>query len=343
MNTQLANWDDLRVFLAVARKGGLSAAARSLGVNHSTVFRRIAGLEEMLGVRLFERMPTGYALTPAGVETLGIVERIEEDVATLDRTVTGQDLRLSGTVRITATDMLALWLLPDHLAKFRAAYPKIEVGIAVGNQTLDLSRRETDIALRIGNTPPETLVGRRVGQLKFAVYGAPDYCAAHTDPDLATHSWIGLDGGHAALTRPFAQLLPGVRPAIRSNSVACTVQLAKADLGLAVLPCAIAEQKPDLIRVAELPESFGLDLWLLTHEDLRHTARIRAVLEFLTPALAESLTQAIAIDKNNPAQHPSVINPGLPVRLGKKGSQARHLRVGQPEKIAHVTAPFSEA
>ena len=116
MNAQLANWDDLRVFLAVARAGSLSGAARSLGVNHSTVFRRIAGLEETLDVRLFERLPNGYALTPAGEETLGIVECIEDDVATLNRTVTGQDLRLSGTVRITTVDMLALWLLPRHLA-----------------------------------------------------------------------------------------------------------------------------------------------------------------------------------------------------------------------------------
>lgn len=289
MNAQLANWDDLRVFLAVARAGSLSGAARALGVNHSTVFRRIAGLEDMLDVRLFERLPTGYALTPAGDETLGIVECIEADVATLDRTVTGQDLRLSGSVRITATDMLALWLLPELLAQFRMAYPGIEISVAVGNETLDLSRRETDIALRIGDTPPETLVGRRVGQLRFAIYGAPDYCAAHPEADLSLHSWIGLDGGHAPLTRRFEQFLPGVRPAVRSNSVACTVQMAKAGLGLAALPCAIAEQKPDLIRVAELPDTFGLDLWLLTHEDLRHTARIRAVLDFLTPALAESL------------------------------------------------------
>ena len=289
MNAQLANWDDLRVFLAVARAGSLSGAARALGVNHSTVFRRIAGLEDMLDVRLFERLPTGYALTPAGEETLGIVECIEADVATLDRTVTGQDLRLSGSVRITATDMLALWLLPEPLAQFRILYPGIEISVAVGNETLDLSRRETDIALRIGNTPPETLVGWRVGQLRFAVYGAPDYCAAHPETDLSLHSWIGLDGGHAPLTRRFEQFLPGVRPALRSNSVACTVQMAKAGLGLAALPCAIAEQKPDLIRVAELPDTFALDLWLLTHEDLRHTARIRAVLDFLTPALAENL------------------------------------------------------
>ena len=289
MNAQLANWDDLRVFLAVARAGSLSGAARSLGVNHSTVFRRIAGFEETLGVRLFERFTTGYALTPAGEETLEIVERIEADVVTLDRTVTGQDLRLSGTVRITATDMLAFWLLPDHLLRFRAAYPGIEVEIVVGNEALNLSRRETDIALRIGNTPPETLVGRRVGHLEFAIYGAPEYCAAHPGTDLAQHDWIGLDNAHAPLTRRFEQFLPGVRPAVRSNSVACTVRLAKSGLGLAVLPCAIADLKPDLIRVAELPETFNLDLWLLTHEDLRHTARIRAVLDFLTPALAESL------------------------------------------------------
>ncbi len=289
MDARLSNWDDLRVFLAVARAGSLSGAARHLGVNHSTVFRRITGLEETLDVRLFERLPNGYALTPVGEETLGIVECIEDDVATLNRTVTGQDLRLSGSVRITAVDMLAFWLLPDHLARFREAYPRIEIGVSVGNETLDLSRRETDIALRIGDTPPETLVGRRAGRLKFAVYGAPDYCAAHPGTELAQHSWIGLDGGHTPLTRQFEQFLPGIRPATRSNSVACTVRLAKAGLGLAALPCAIADQKPDLVRVAELPDSFGLDLWLLTHEDLRHTARIRAVMEFLSPALGESL------------------------------------------------------
>ncbi len=289
MNAQLANWDDLRVFLAVARAGSLSGAARSLGVNHSTVFRRVAGLEETLGVRLFDRLPTGYALTPVGEETLGIVERIETDVTALDRTVTGQDLRLSGTVRITAIDMLAFWLLPDHLRRFRATHPGIEVEIVVGNEALNLSRRETDIALRIGNSPPETLVGRRVGQLEFAIYAAPEYCAAHPGADLSQQDWIGFDSAHAPLTRQLEKLVPGMRPAVRSNSVACAVRLATAGLGLAMLPCAIADLKPDLTRVAELPDAFGLDLWLLTHEDLRHTARIRAVLEFLTPALSESL------------------------------------------------------
>lgn len=292
MNAQLASWDDLRVFLAVARAGSLSGAARSLGVNHSTVFRRIAGLEKMMNVRLFERLPNGYALTPAGEETLGITERIEADVASLDRTVTGQDLRLSGTVRITATDMLAFWLLPQHLRQFRAVYPGIEIEVAVGNEALNLSRRETDIALRIGNTPTETLVGRQIGRLDFAVYGSPEYCASRPETDLALHDWIGLDSAHAPLTRRFERFLPGVRPTVRSNSVACAVQLAEAGLGLGVLPCVIADRHPDLIRFAEVPEAFSLDLWLLTHEDLRHTARIRAVLDFLAPALGESLNGA---------------------------------------------------
>lgn len=289
MNAQIANWDDLRVFLAVARTGSLSGAARSLGVNHSTVFRRIAGFEEELDVRLFERLPTGYALTAAGEETLAIVERIEADVATLDRTVTGQDLRLSGTVRITAIDMLAFWLLPPSLARFHEAYPGIEIELVVGNEALNLSRRETDIALRIGNTPPETLVGRRVGRLNFAVFGAPDYCAAHPETDLAQHQWIGFDNAHAPLVRRFEEFLPGVRPVFRSNSIAAALRLVSAGIGLAILPSAIAGLKDNLVRVADVPDTFGLDLWLLTHEDLRHTARIRAVIDFLSTELVAAL------------------------------------------------------
>lgn len=283
MNAQLANWDDLRVFLAVARAGSLSSAARSLGVNHSTVFRRITGLEEMLGVRLFERLPTGYALTPAGEEALGIVERMAADVATLDRTVTGQDLRLSGTVRITATDMLALWLLPEHLRQFRALHPGIEVEIVVGNEALNLSRRETDIALRIGNTPPETLVGRRVGRLAFAVYAATGLERLDVDP--GHNEWIGFGSSHGPLSRNLARWWPGMRQVYRTNSIVAAVAAARARIGLAALPCVIADRDPGLVRVAPFPEDFALDLWLLTHEDLRNTARIRALLDFLGAAL----------------------------------------------------------
>ncbi|MBV0893586.1 LysR family transcriptional regulator [Paracoccus sp. Z118] len=283
MDARIDNWDDLRLFLAVARAGTLSGAAREIGVNHSTVFRRIGAFEETLGVRLFDRLPNGYALTAAGEAMQESALRVEEEIAALDRKVTGQDLRLSGIVRITTVDMLAQGLLPRHLLAFRRAYPGIEIELTVGNATLNLTRREADVALRVGNQPPETLVGRRVGRLAFAVYGA---AAAEATAPLAEQPWIGFDAEHAPLVRAFAEFLPGVRPAFRVNSVAAAIAAARAGIGLATLPCGVADLEPDLTRVAPLPESFTLDLWLLTHEDLRRTARIRAFLDFMAEALA---------------------------------------------------------
>lgn len=286
MDAQLRNWDDLRVFLAVARAGSLSGAARALGVNHSTVFRRVGAFEAELGARLFERLPSGYVLTPAGEEMREAAFRIEEQIAELDRRVSGQDLRLSGMIRITTVDMLALGVLPGHLAGFRAAYPGITLDVVVSNIALDLTRREADIALRVGNAPPEMLVGRRVGRIAFAAYCSADYRARRPDDNLAGHDWIGFDAEHAPLSRRFAGFLPDARPVFRTNSIAAALGAVKAGVGLAPLPCAIADREPDLVRVVPLPQEFTLDLWLLTHEDLRTTARIRAFLDFMAAALA---------------------------------------------------------
>lgn len=280
------DWDDLRHFLAVARAGSLSGAARVLEVNHSTVFRRISAFEEHLGVRLFDRLPNGYVLTPAGEQMREAALRIEEEIASLDRRLAGQDSRLTGTVRITTIDMLALGVLPRHLAAFRAAFPGIELELTISNSVLSLTRREADIALRVSNDPPETLVGRRVSRLVFAAYGSTEYVARQPQADLGSHDWIGLDSEHAPLALRFARFLPGVRPVFRANSVAATIAAAKAGIGLAALPCGLADMERDLQRVSSLPGDFTLDLWLLTHEDLRATARIRAVLDFLAARLA---------------------------------------------------------
>ena len=185
MDAQNQNWDDLRFFLAVARAGTLSGAARSLGVTHSTVFRRLGTFEERLGVRLFERLPDGYALTGAGEAMQETAIRIDEEIIALSRQVTGQDQRLSGLIRITAIDMLATGLLPRHLAAFHAAQPGIELEVIVSDTPLDLTRREADVALRIGNTPQETLVGRRVGRLAFGAYASAERAAQGIDDDLA--------------------------------------------------------------------------------------------------------------------------------------------------------------
>lgn len=283
MNAQGQDWNDLRIFLAVAREGSLSGAARVLGVTHSTVFRRIGGFEDRLGVRLFDRMPGGYALTTAGERMRESVLRIEEEIAALARQVTGQDQRPRGLIRITTTDMLAVGVLPRHLAAFRAEWPEIEVEVIVADHVLDLTRREADLALRLGNPGQEALVGRRVGRLAFAVYRAAGRDATG-DPGEA--DWIGYGAAHGALGRVVARWWPDARQVMRTNAINAAHAAARAGVGLAALPCALADCDPGLVRTADFPEDFALDLWLLTHEDLRHTARIRLFLDFMATALA---------------------------------------------------------
>jgi DNA-binding transcriptional LysR family regulator len=300
MNAQAQDWDDLRLFLAVARAGSLSGAARSLGVTHSTVFRRIGAFEARLGVRLFDRLPGGYALTAAGGEMRDSVIRIEEEITALALKVTGQDQRPHGTIRITTTDLLAVGVLPPHVAAFRAAWPEIEIEVIVADTVLDLTRREADMALRIGNPGQETLVGRRVGRLGFAIYAA----AGRAPADLGECDWIGYGAAHGPLSRNLARWWPDARQVYRTNSIIAAHAGAKAGIGLAALPCVIADCDPSLIRAAALPEDFMLDLWLLIHEDLRQTARIRLFLDFMATALAADadLLEGRCPCKTRPAQ-----------------------------------------
>lgn len=285
MNAQGQDWDDLRLFLAVARAGSLSGAARVLGVTHSTVFRRIGAFEQRLGVRLFDRLPGGYALTAAGEEMRDSVLRIEEEISALALKVTGQDHRPSGMIRITATDMLAVGVLPRHMAAFRSEWPGIEVEVIVSDTVLDLTRREADVAIRVGNPAQETLVGRRVGRLAFAVYAAGSLHAKGLD-DPGHGDWIGFGSAHGPLSRSLTRWWPDMRQVYRTNSINAAQAAARAGIGLAALPCAIADPDPELLRAASFPEDFSLDLWLLIHEDLRNTARIRLFMDFMTAALA---------------------------------------------------------
>lgn len=278
------DWDDLRLFLAVARAGSLSGAARVLGVTHSTVFRRIGAFEQKLAVRLFDRLPVGYVLTAAGEEMRDSVIRIEEEISALALKVTGQDQRPSGTIRITATDMLAVGVLPRHIAAFQANWPGIEVEAIVSDTVLDLTRREADVAFRVGNPTQEMLVGRKVGRLAFAVYAAALRSPGLDDPQQA--DWIGYGSAHGPLSRSLARWWPHMRQVYRTNSINAAHAAARAGIGLAALPCVIADRDPELVRVAPFPEDFALDLWLLIHEDLRNTARIRMFLDFMAAALA---------------------------------------------------------
>jgi len=281
------DWDALRIVLAVARAGSLSGAARALGVNHSTVFRRLGVIESELEVRLFERLPGGFLATAAGEALRAAAERVEAEVLDAERKLSGQDLRLTGSLRVTAPDTLALRLLPEALAAFRPAYPGIEVELSIDNGIADLTRREADVAVRPTDRPPEALVGRRIAAIAFAAYGAPGYLRETAGRPLAAHAWIAPDESlrRLAVARWLRDELPDAAVALRSDSLMGLFEAARAGLGLALLPCFMADPEPGLVRVTGPLDGAATSLWLLTHEDLRRTARVRAFLDFVGPWL----------------------------------------------------------
>src|SRR3569833_2078400 len=188
------DWDDLRYVLAVADAGSLAAAAASLRVNRTTVLRRVNAFERNHAVRLFERLPVGYVLTAAGEEILAAARGFEATVATLENKLAGQASRAEGLIRVTTTDTLLASVLPDVFTAFKQANPRITLNVTVSNEQLNLSRRQADVAIRPVGKAPETLIGRRVGRVAFAVYTSVD--RAPGDPtlhELSDRHWIGPD------------------------------------------------------------------------------------------------------------------------------------------------------
>ena len=282
------NWEDLRLVLSVYREGSLSGAARRLDVTHSTVFRRLGAIEQRMGVRLFERFRDGYAPTPAGEMAALSAGRLEDEVLTLERKLSGQDLRPFGTVRITTTDTLGA-MVTRHLPAMRALHPEIRVEIAISNRMANLTRREAEIAIRPTPEPPEILVGRCVAEIAHAIYGSPGYLSRRKDKDLPAHDWIGLDDALAdtVIARWMHENLHAAHIACSVDALPTLRDAAVAGLGLALLPCFVGDLTSGLCRV--VPKALAEPrsaLWLLTHDDLKRTARIRATLDFLAKALA---------------------------------------------------------
>ncbi len=281
-------WNDLRVVMAVAQEGTLSGAARRLRVTHSTVFRRLGVIENDLGVRLFERFRDGYSATAAGEAATALASRFPDEFLALERKLSGQDLRPSGVVRITTSDTICP-ILMRHAPALRAAHPEILLEITVSNAMANLTRREADIAVRPIAEAPETLIGRRLADIAYAIYGSRSYLSRHRDGDLSNFQWVGLDDALAmtAIGRWMDKNVPDTRIAIRVDALPALRDAACAGIGTVLLPCYLGDEEPRLRRV---PMTDGPDahsaLWLLTHSDLRRTARIRAVMDFLAAALS---------------------------------------------------------
>ena len=282
------DWENLRYVLAVGTEGGLAGAARSLGVNHTTVLRRLAAFENQLGVRLFERMPTGYMPTAAGEELIEAARGIEATVLGVERKLAGRDLQLSGPLRITTTDTLMASVLPQTLAEFCAAYPGIAIEIAVSNAMFNLTKRDADVAIRPAPDPAETLVGRRATSIAFGVYASASY-QARTPASPAgwrNHPWLAPEDSlkDSIVAQWLRAELPDVAIAARADTLVALRDLATAGLGLAALPCYLGELSPGLVRVGKPVKAMHSALWVLTHEDLRRTARVHAFIEFMAKA-----------------------------------------------------------
>ena len=281
--------------LAVHRAGGLTGAAKALGIDHSTAFRRLNALEARLGVRLFERLPGGsYEATAAGERVAAAAERMEDEALALDRDIAGRDHRLSGRLRVTSSETLAYRELTRHLAIFRRAHPGIVVELVVDNRVLSLSRREADIALRPVRPGEGDLWGRKLADIAWTLYGAKDHVEANntalaSPDDLGHQAVIGWE--ETAVGIQAAEWLSRTVRAesfvYRTNSLVNQMTAAKAGIGLALLPCYLGDRDPDLARaLADPVADLAGELWIVTHSDLKGTARVRAFFETVGEGIA---------------------------------------------------------
>ncbi len=290
MNAQELEWNDLHVVLALCRSGTLSGAARDLGVNHSTVFRRIIAIEKKIDVRLFERLASGYAMTEAGELMFASAERVETEVFGLSRKLIGGDLRLSGYLQVTAPDALTIEVLMPHIAHFCKTYPRIELDLTVENGFLDLSQREVDVAIRSTNKPPDMAVGRRLCKLGATIYGSARYIEEQDDRSIAQYAWLmprkGLDW--FSVNQWLERCYKNAHVTLRSNTLLGLFEAVKLDLGVAPLPFFMGDLETDLKRVIEPPKEFESELWVLIHPDLRRSARVSAFVDFMTEAISHA-------------------------------------------------------
>ena len=282
----MADWENLRHFLAVARSGTLSGAARALKVDHATVSRRLAALEAELDVALVERLPRSCRLTAIGRQAFDQAVLMEAAADGIARIAQAAHAPLIGKVTLSAPPVLAAHVLAQHLAHFRSRYPDIRLSLAAQAQQVSLSRREADVALRLVRPEEAGSFARKVGTMAFGLYARRDY--AHRDvPDR--WQFIAYDESFADMPQQKWLLgTAGARPiACELNDISGHHIAARAGAGVAGLPCFLGDADPDLMRIGQDIPAFSRDIWLLVHRDLRKTPSVRAVMDFVVALINE--------------------------------------------------------
>jgi len=298
----MLDWDDLKTFLAIARHGTLSAAARVLKVSQTTMGRRLDHLHDRAGATLLERTPAGFRLTPTGAAILGDVEQMESAALALERRISGENHRLDGLVRVTSVDALAAHILTPGLQELQAEHPGIVVELITDNRSLSLARREADIAVRLGRFDAHETIVRKIGDMAFAAYAAQSYLDRNAAPDLTQ----GAIGHHIVRVqddlldtpdgRWFAERTARAQPALLANSREVQLRGVEAGLGLGHLPCYLAENR-GLIRIGSGP-MLTREIWMGVHRDTRHAPRIVAVQDAIVAAIARNRGQLLPPVRN---------------------------------------------
>lgn len=287
------DWNYLKIFLAIVRRGSLSGAANELTVNHSTIFRRLNTFEDEIGTKLFERINNSYELTTMGHELLGLAQNIENSFDSIDRFIVGKDIQPKGIVKITAPNNIAYRYLPRYIAGFNLKYPDIKIELLVSNQELNMSNRQADIAVRATPSPPEHLIGRQISTLNWSVFGSNKYKEKFALPkdksELKNHCLIGATGALCRLSA-FTWLDKHFTNQIitRCDDLTAMSYLVEAGQGLAFLPD--DQSRSELIKLFTVQESQPSNLWLLTHPDLRNIERIKLVMQHLSEAFSNEWT-----------------------------------------------------
>jgi len=282
------NWDDIKIFLAIVKNGGLKKAAQQLGIHHSSCSRRINALEKDLGIKVFDRLSAGYTLTPSGEELLISAEQIQQGFNTIDRDILGKDLRIAGDLCLTLSNGLACHLLMPDLQKFMLAYPEIHLKINMSYSVSDLASREADVAIRHVANPPDSLTGKRIGRLYNCAYASTEYLEQHdliNQPEKC--NWLGWGDKSNHLKWAEKAKYPSIP--VSTNMYSDVLQLAavQANTGIASLPCYMADNVDGIERISG-SEPIARDwLWVLAHKDMVRNARVRALIDFLAKAFTQ--------------------------------------------------------
>ena len=299
------NWDDLRIFLALSREGTLSATGKALAVKHSTISRRIKAFEESLGSRLFERLPEGFVLTQAGENLLEHALIMEEQAQAVNRKAFGLDAQLQGQLNITGPHEVLSRLLIPHLSTFKKNYPAIDLQFISTAGLVDMAAREADIALRLTEKPADYLIGKKVLPLRHGIYASEKYLEGHLAQHLEQSPEEEVNKHQLIQWRRdnkdpewVKQHFPDAETIMRVDDAATMVACVQNHLGLARMACFMADNVEGLRRLdlPLTPSNWGV--WVLSHVDLRTTARVRAGREFLVEILLQQRSLIEGLDSN---------------------------------------------